>query len=209
MFIRVGPPAICAALVIAISMTGCARPIAVTQRATLTAPPPVGDCAPSRYPLVKLAAGQNEPSLAIPRPPGWDPVRFGQSPAQLRLIIMNKELRDPIAKFTPIALVTLRQVTAIVNTPDAALDHELRRFNRQYLSQTPGKVCGHPSMTVTYRRDEEPHGLITMCVVAGEFNGQMYAATAAMMSTRPDDAKYLADQQAMFNGFVVELVGKD
>lgn len=137
------------------------------------------------------------------------PVRFGNYTRPIRLIMANKGLRDPTAEFSPRAVVGLEDLTDKANTPEEALSYRLRRFTTELLSQTPGTMCGHPSATVTYAGRDEPHGLITVRVVCAKFGGRLYAAMAATMSTRPDDPTYVADQQAILDGFVVVYAGKD
>lgn len=122
--------------------------------------------------------------------------------------MINDRLRDPTTKRGPLALVGMDELTGKAKTPEEALDWELRALKTQFFWQTTEKVCGHPSVTVAYAGRKDPRLRNTTRVVSVEVDGRLYAAIVTTMSTRPDDRTYLAAQQAMLDGFVVEYVSR-
>lgn len=171
--------------------------------------PSAFECAPSRYPLLTMRTWPSEPSLAVPRPPGWTPLRFGEPGALIRVYMANKEIHDSTGKFSPIVSVGLDDLTGKVDNPQAALELELRSFKTDFLSRAPGQVCGRPSVTVTYRGRKEPRSLITMRIVSAQFGERLHAAIIAVGFFESGDATYLADRQAILDGFVVRYGGKE
>lgn len=203
--------ALCASVVIVVLSTGCERFVAgheAKDHAFNASATVASGCASSGYPLLTLRTRLDEPSMAIPKPPGWTPVRFGKAGAPLRIFMVNKDLRDTSAKFTPRAVVGLDDYTGRAHTPEEALDQELRDIGLTFLSKTPGVLCGHPSITVLHEYRDEPRTLVKMRAVAGEFGKRMYVAIVSTMSTQPYNETYLAGQQAILDGFAVLFAGK-
>lgn len=200
-------------VVIVAAGAGCERFVAGQEskehapNASASAPIDSG-CAYSGYPLLTLRTRLDEPSMAVPRPPGWTPVRFGDPGAPIRIAMINKELRDTVAQLSPVALVGLDDFTGNARTAEEALDHELRALETEFVSKSPGILCGHPSVTVSYNRRKHRPGLITLRAVAGEFGNRMYVASVSTMSSQPYNETYLADKQAILDGFAVVFAGK-
>ncbi len=200
-------------IVIVAAGTGCERFVAGQEskqrapNASASAPVASG-CAYSGYPLLTLRTRLDEPSLAVPKPPGWTAARFGDAGAPIRIVMINKELRDTVAQFSPVALVALDDFTGKARTAEEALDHELRALETEFVSKSPGILCGHPSVTVSYNRRNDRLGLVTLRAVAGEFGNRMYVASVSTMSSRPYNETYLADKQAILDGFAVVFAGK-
>jgi hypothetical protein len=200
-------------VVIVAASTGCERFVAGQEskahapNASVSAPMASG-CAYTGYPLLTMRTRLDEPSMAVPRPPSWTPARFGDPGAPIRLAMIDKEHRDTIAQSSPVALVALDDFTGKVRTAEEALDYELRLFEAEFVSKSPGILCGHPSVTVSYNRRNHRPGLITLRAVAGEFGSRMYVASVSTMSSQPYNETYLADKQAILDGFAVVFAGK-
>lgn len=159
-------------------------------------------CTENSFPLYALKATHpEEPKLEIPQPPGWEPTDLGTNEV-VRGMLGNGELTDVEAKFAPTAAITLEDLTGKVDSPEKALDAELAAVGLPMTTETPGTVCGYPSVTASYIADKEkPTTTVSTLVVAGEFDGKLYAATVSIQSTQPDNPTYVSDKNAMLEGF--------
>ncbi|WP_235680004.1 LpqN/LpqT family lipoprotein [Mycobacteroides abscessus] len=156
-------------------------------------------CADSAAPLLRLTPqAANEPHVAIPLPPGWE--RSEQAGSDLiRAAILNADLRAN--DFTPNAVVTLENLTGKADTEQQALDAERQALTQAGITittDTPGSVCGHPSMTVTYKLEQRP---VTMLIAAASQGNTVWAATVATQTTEPEDPTYVKDQRIILEGF--------
>ncbi|WP_236147720.1 LpqN/LpqT family lipoprotein [Mycolicibacterium sp. CH28] len=166
------------------------------------APAADGACAKSAYPLLKLGSrSPAEPALAIPQPPGWESSTEMNSDI-IRGAIASKDL---VADgFAPNAVVTLEDLTGKVATPQAAIDGERASVTAEPESQTPGSLCGHPSLTITYNSpatETAAATAVTTLIVASEEGGKIYAATVSVQTADPSNTTYINDKQAILDGF--------
>jgi len=159
-------------------------------------------CANSELPLLEIGANApDEPSMAVPQPPGWEVVDSGSRTDVIRAVLANAELTDTAAKFSPTAVVTLEDLTGKARSPEDAIKGELAGLGAQFQEQSSGTVCGHPSAVASYISSAKPPTSVTTLVVADEFDNKLFAATLTIQSTQPDDQVYSDDRQLMLDGF--------
>lgn len=119
----------------------------------------------------------------------------------------------------PSLTVGERVPTLLVNidsfTPDAlgpgdpeqrALDELIADFERssQIIAQSPGLVCGHPSVTVQYvNKDREASARI---VATQADDGRVWRVWLNFLSLDPRNPRWIKDIQTMTEGLVVNEI---
>lgn len=166
-------------------------------------------CNDSTVPLVKLGAQvDEEPTLALPQPPGW--VFKTELNSQLIRAVMG----DPELEangFSPEAVVTLENLTDRVSTPQQALYGEITGVTNSPLlhaaldTETPGTVCGYPSLTVTYTIVANGHAATALVVAAQDYSNRIWAATVTIQTTEPANPDYVNAKTAILGGFQFSL----
>jgi len=175
-----------------------------------TEPSPItrinNNCNASTVPLVKLnKQAPEEPTLALPQPPGWI------FDTELHSQLIRAAMVDPALEandFSPNVAVTLENVTGRVSTPQQALDAEVAGVVEMLATsidtRTPGTVCGYPSTTITYTiyNNYAATGLI---IAAQDSRNRIWAATVDMKTTQPDNPDYINAKRAILNSFQFSL----
>lgn len=156
-------------------------------------------CTASDVKLTTLdAKAADEPTLALPAPPGWEYSASMNSP-MIRGLVANKGLRSN--GFTPNAVVTLEDLTGKVGNAQQGIDAEIAGAEQSGITiagRTPGTVCGHPSTTITYTLHSHS---ATALIVAAADGQKMWAATLTLQTAEPDNPVYVADKQTILNNF--------
>lgn len=145
----------------------------------------------------------DEPTITLPRPPGWEFMPSNDSPP-LRGVLFNQELRRH--GFTPNAVVTLEELTGQVGLPSQALAKEraaVANVVGELDTDVPGTVSGFASRTITYNLQGRPTtGLI---IAVQNAKDRIWALTLTIQTTDPDNPHYIAAKQAILDSLEVRL----
>lgn len=161
------------------------------------------DNPPGPEPIQLDGRDADEPTIALPRPPGWEFMPGKDSPP-VRGILYNQELR--LHGFTPNAVVTLEELTGQVGLPAQALAKEraaVINIVGELDTDTPGTVSGFPSRTITYNLQGRPAtGLI---IAVQNAKDRIWAVTVTIQTTDADNPHYVAARQAILDSLEVRL----
>ncbi|WP_067967913.1 LpqN/LpqT family lipoprotein [Mycolicibacter icosiumassiliensis] len=145
----------------------------------------------------------DEPTITLPRPPGWEFLPGNDSPP-VRGVLYNQDLRRH--GFTPNAVVTLEELTGQVGLPAQALAKERAAVTAvvgELETDTAGTVSGFPSRTITYNLQGRPAtGLI---VAVQNTKDRIWAITLTVQTTDADNPHYIAAKQALLDSLEVRL----
>ncbi|RAV03674.1 LpqN/LpqT family lipoprotein [Mycolicibacter senuensis] len=145
----------------------------------------------------------DEPTITLPRPPGWEFMPSNDSPP-LRGVLYNQELRRH--GFTPNAVVTCEELTGPVGLPSQALAKERAAVTDivgELDTDVPGTKSGFASRTITYNLQGRPAtGLI---VAVQNAKDRIWAITITIQTTDADNPHYIAAKQAILDSLEVRL----
>lgn len=145
----------------------------------------------------------DEPTITVPRPPGWEFMPSNDSPP-LRGVLYNQELRRH--GFTPNAVVTCEELTGQVGLPSQALAKERAAVTDvvgELDTDVPGTKSGLASRTITYNLQGRPAtGLI---VAVQNAKDRIWAITITIQTTDADNPHYIAAKQAILDSLEVRL----
>ncbi|WP_409428511.1 LpqN/LpqT family lipoprotein [Mycobacterium sp. SMC-11] len=145
----------------------------------------------------------DEPTITLPRPPGWEFLPSNESPP-VRGVLYNQELRRH--GFTPNAVVTLEDLTGQVGLPAQALAKERAAVTTvigELDSDIAGTVSGFPSRTITYNLQGRPAtGLL---IAVQNTKARIWAITVTLQTTDADNPHYIAAKQALLDSVEVRL----
>ncbi len=145
----------------------------------------------------------DEPTITLPRPPGWEFLPSNESPP-VRGVLYNQDLRRH--GFTPNAVVTCEDLTGQVGLPSQALAKEraaIIDLVGDLDTEAPGTVSGFPSRTITYNLQGRPAtGLL---IAVQNTKARIWAITVTLQTTDADNPHYIAAKQALLDSVEVRL----
>ncbi|UCN12814.1 MULTISPECIES: hypothetical protein [Mycobacterium avium complex (MAC)] len=199
----------CALAACLIGLSGCEARV-VAGRAV--AGPERLECVETSVPLVWLGQGSpDEPRIGIPTPPGWVPTEYfpgarTRIPAPKMGMIRNPSLQ--FGGHVPNALV-------VVDTfhPDPAVAGDVEQFalddmiddidrSSEIVKQTPGRVCGHPSVRVDYVIEGLESTALIVASMASDRS--VWRVRLNFLSHEPHNIQWLRDTQLMMEALVVD-----
>ncbi len=158
---------------------------------------------PDERPIELETHNAEEPTITLPRPPGWEFMPSKDSPP-VRGVVFNPELRRH--GFTPNAVVTCEELTGRVGLPSQALAKERAAVTDivgELDTDIAGTVSGFPSRTITYNLQGRPAtGLI---IAVQNQRGRIWAVTVTLQTTDADDPHYQAAKQVILESLQVHL----
>jgi Probable lipoprotein LpqN len=148
--------------------------------------------------------GDDEPTLKIPQPTGWQRVTMMDSQL-IRFAMRNAALeKDGLA---PTAVLTLESQPVnedprvMFDAQHAALEQAIGATDLRVKQHT---LCGLPAETIEYNAPAmgalPPHPATSVCVVMHTGN-RTFAVSLTVQSTRPDDATFQRDAEMILTGF--------
>lgn len=170
------------------------------------------ECGETSVPLVWLGQGSpDEPRVGIPRPRGWVPSEYFPG-ARTRIpppkmgVILNPSLES--GGHVPNVLVAID-----VFHPDPAVGGDVEQFalndmiddierSSEIVKQTPGRVCGHPSVRVDYVIEGLESTALVVTSMASDRT--VWRVRLNFLSHDPDDVQWLRDTQLMMDALVVD-----
>ncbi|WP_052740741.1 LpqN/LpqT family lipoprotein [Mycobacterium sp. UM_Kg1] len=161
------------------------------------------DLPPGTGPIRLNSRDADEPTVTLPRPPGWEFVAGDDSTA-VRGVLYNRQLRRH--GFTPNAVVTLEELTGQVGLPSQALAKERAAVTAvvgELDTDMPGAVSGFPSRTITYNLQGRPATSLIIAVQNTE--DRIWTITLTIQTTEPDNPHYIAAWQALLDSLEVHL----
>lgn len=197
--------------------TAESSPTSVEDSPTATAPstatdtPAAAGCRGVSYPLAYIPKRTvTDPTMMIPRPPGWDIVEF--EGMESRFALANRALSNA-NEFTPRAIVNLdaREPEPGVDWPPKAqaMFDEARSamldLRAEFQSSTPTTVCGQQAEISEYTQPAEGLSapvVTKLLMLVAESENVTYLAQLRVSTTEPDNPTYQRDSQAMLDGFV-------
>ncbi|CAJ1499291.1 LpqN/LpqT family lipoprotein [[Mycobacterium] holstebronense] len=145
----------------------------------------------------------DEPTITLPRPPGWEFLPSNESPP-VRGVLYNQELRRH--GFTPNAVVTCEELTGQVGLPAQALAKERAAvidLVGDLDTDIAGTVSGFPSRTISYNLQGRPAtGLL---IAVQNTKARIWAITVTLQTTDADNPHYIAAKQALLDSVEVRL----
>lgn len=145
----------------------------------------------------------DEPTITIPRPPGWV-FMPSKDETSIRGIIYNQDLR--LHGFTPNAVVTLEELTGQAGVPSQALAKEraaIIDIVGEIDTESPGTVSGFASRTIEYNmQGRAATGLI---VAVQNAKDRIWAVTVTIQTTDADNPHYAAAKTSILDSLEVRL----
>ena len=193
-----------ATVVAVVVLTGCSSPQTPAGPSTVQRGIADSRCTNTGTELVKLpSSNSEEPTLALPKPPGWTFSTADNSPS------VRGTMSDPGLKahdYVPSFVVSLADVTGDASTPQQALDTERAGFAQKVgaiQTDTPGTVCGYPGKTITYTFEGRQG--TTLMVAAKDRHNKIWIAKVSTQTTEPDNPDFMKAKQVILGGFQFSL----
>ncbi|WP_420108707.1 LpqN/LpqT family lipoprotein [Mycolicibacter arupensis] len=146
----------------------------------------------------------DEPTIVLPRPPGWEFLPGKDSPPVVRGVLFNQDLRRH--GFTPNAVVTLEDLTGQVGLPAQALAKERAAVAAaigELDTDVAGTVSGFPSRTITYNLQGRPAtGLL---IAVQNAKDRLWAITITVQTTDADNPHYIDATRQLLDSLEVRL----
>lgn len=170
------------------------------------------ECVETSVPLVWLGQGSpDEPRIGIPTPRGWVPTEnFPGARTRIPAPKMGM-IRNPSMKFgghVPNALVVVDVFYAdpavYGDVEQFALDDMIDDIERssEIVKQTPGRVCGHPSVRVDYVIEGLESTALVVASMASDRS--VWRVRLNFLSHDPHNTQWLRDTQLMMDALVVD-----
>lgn len=192
-----------ATVVLVVVLTGCSSPqtpAGSPSPSTVQTAIADGRCTNTGTVLVRLPSGNSEePTLALPKPPGWTFSTENNSPS-IRGTLSDTGLKAD--DFVPSFVVSLADVTGDASTPEQALDTERAGFAQTVgviQTDTPGTLCRYPSKTITYTYERRQG--TTLMVAAKDHHGKIWISKVSTETMEPNNPDFVKAKQVILRGF--------